>query len=67
MGGEEEARASAPLALEDLPLGGPLGLALSERPADGVGQTPGRSSTLLRLSVPLCETGRAGLSGSSSA
>ena len=67
MGGEEEARASSAPALEDLPLGGPLGLALSERSADGVGQTPGRRSMPLHLSVPLCKTGRAGRSGSSSA
>ena len=40
--GGEEARASSPQALKDLPLGGPLSLALSECSADGVGQTPGR-------------------------
>ena len=56
--GGEEARASSPPALRDLPLGGPLSLALSERSADGVGQTPERHSMPLCLSVPFCKMGQ---------
>lgn len=58
MGGEEEARTSSLLTLKDPPLGGPPGLALSERSADGVGQTQGRCSTPLCLSVPFCKMGQ---------
>lgn len=56
--GGEEARASSPPALKDLPLGGPFSLALSERSADGAGQTLGRRSTPLCLSVPFCKMGQ---------